>query len=103
MTFDLVVIGASFGGVRALQTLFESLPGRFPAAIAVAKHRDTGQGERLVAALQKHSPLPVAEAEDKGEIHGGQIVIAPADYHLLVEPGQFALSTEDRVHHARPA
>ncbi len=103
MKFELVVIGASWGGVHALQTLFESLPSDFPAAIAVVKHRDRGQGEELMTALQRHSRLPVAEAEDKGSIRGGSICLAPPDYHLLIEPGRFALSIEAPLNHARPA
>ena len=47
--------------------------------------------------------LPVADANDKTPIEPGHVYLAPPDYHLLVQPGYFSLSTDDRVHFARPS
>jgi len=53
--------------------------------------------------LQQHTRLKVREAEDKEEIADGNVYLAPSDYHLLVEPGRFSLSTEAPVCCARPS
>jgi two-component system chemotaxis response regulator CheB len=53
--------------------------------------------------LQSHCALPVAEVNDKDRIIAGRVYLAPADYHLLVDVGHFALSTDARVCYARPS
>jgi two-component system, chemotaxis family, protein-glutamate methylesterase/glutaminase len=103
---DLVVIGASWGGLRAVGlVLGEVDPSAGPPAIAVALHRSpSGPVGTLVHYLQTRCPLPVAEVEDKDEIVPGQVYVAPADYHLLVEePGLFALSVDPPVQYSRPS
>lgn len=45
----------------------------------------------------------MSEVDDKDELVPGRVYVAPADYHLLVEPGGFALSTDERVQHSRPS
>ncbi len=99
----IVVMGASLGGLRALETVLASLPAEFPLPVVIVQHRKTDAEETLVALLKEHCPLPVSEAEDKVEICAGQVYLAPGDYHLLVEDGNFALSTEEPVHFARPS
>ncbi len=103
MTFELVVIGASWGGLQAIEILLSNLPKDFPLAIAIAQHRHRNAGELLCELLQGHSLLPVVEAEDKQTINPGYVYLALADYHLLVESGSFALSTETPVLYARPS
>jgi two-component system, chemotaxis family, protein-glutamate methylesterase/glutaminase len=99
----LVVVGASLGGFAALQTLLRGLPRGFGAALVIAQHRGRNDDEGLVKALQQASQLPVCEPEDKEPIAPGRVYLAPADYHLLVEPGHLALSTEAPVNFARPS
>ncbi len=103
MTVELVAVGTSLGGLDALRILLSGLPPDFPTAIAIVQHRSSESDETLPLYLQAHSPLPVSEPEDKEPIVGGRVYLAPADYHLLVEDGCFALSTEARVGHARPS
>lgn len=103
MIFELVVIGASWGGLKATEILLSSLPKDFPLAIAIAQHRRRNARDLLSELLQQHSLLPVVEVEDKLAIVPGHVYLAPADYHLLVEPGNFALSTEAPVHYSRPS
>jgi two-component system chemotaxis response regulator CheB len=43
------------------------------------------------------------DVEDKAPIERGRVYVAPPDYHLLIERGSFALSVDERVHHARPS
>lgn len=99
----LVVVGASWGGLAAVGSLLEGIPADAGFALAIAQHRRADSFGGLVPALQARCALPFEEAYDKQEIEAGRAYLAPADYHLLVEPGSFALSTEDRVKFSRPS
>jgi two-component system, chemotaxis family, protein-glutamate methylesterase/glutaminase len=99
----IIVIGASLGGLHALQTILTSLPAEFSLPIAIVQHREPGTYEVLQEVLQRHSLLPVCDAEDQEAIKPGHVYLAPADYHLLLEPGYFTLSTVEPVNYARPA
>ncbi|MPZ91752.1 MAG: chemotaxis protein CheB [Actinobacteria bacterium] len=101
--FELVVVGASWGGLQALRWLLEGLTDDFPTPLVVAQHRSSDSSDVMVRVLQSHSPLAITEASDKDAIEPGHVYIAPPDYHLLVEPGSLALSTEGFVHHSRPS
>jgi two-component system chemotaxis response regulator CheB len=103
VTFDLIVVGASLGGLHALESIFAALPGDFIVPLAVVQHRHRDSDDTLRLVLQRAATLPIYEAEDKQPIEPGAIYLAPADYHLLVERGSFALSTEGPVNHARPS
>jgi len=100
---DLVAIGASWGGLMAIERVLEALPSDFPAAVVIAQHRQAGPDGRLIELLAAHCALQVAEAEDKQALVAGRVLVAPADYHLLVEPGEVALSVDERVHFSRPS
>jgi two-component system, chemotaxis family, protein-glutamate methylesterase/glutaminase len=102
----LVVIGTSLGGLHALEVVLRGLAHDFPLPIAIVQHRSgewEGQKSQLARLLQIHTPLPVIEASDKEPLAGGHVYLAPADYHLLVDDGRLALSTDARVCHARPS
>jgi len=104
VSYGLVTIGASWGGLRAIETVLGALPHGFQTPIAIAQHRavDSGSGA-LTRLLSLRSGLDVREAEDKEPIEAGRVYVAPSDYHLLVEPDGFSLSTEDMVQHSRPS
>lgn len=55
---DIVVIGASMGGVRALSTLVAQLPANLPAAIFVVQHLSPDVPSRLPDILSRAGPLP---------------------------------------------
>ena len=103
MGVELVVVGASWGGMRAIGDVLCDLPSNFPPAIAVAQHRGVTSTGGLAHVLQRRSKLPVVDADDKEHIEPGRVYLAPADYHLLVEPGSFALSVDARVQYSRPS
>lgn len=99
----LVTIGCSLGGLRALQVVLEALPADLPGALAIVQHRAVDSGP-LVPLLQMSCKLPVSEANDKDPIAPATVVLAPPDYHLLVELDRhFALSTAAPEKHARPS
>jgi two-component system chemotaxis response regulator CheB len=100
----LVVIGASLGGVRALERVLGGLAPDFPLPIAVVLHRAAEPApSQLASLLQLRCALPVSEANDKERIIPGHVYLAPADYHLLVDEDRFALSVDARVSYARPS
>jgi two-component system chemotaxis response regulator CheB len=104
VNYELLVIGASWGGLRAVGTVLADLGNDSPAAIVVAQHRGPASGERLAQLLQRQTVLPVREAEDKDELAPGSVYLAPPDYHTLIESdGTIALSTDELVRHARPS
>lgn len=102
MRYELVVVGVSAGGLHALCTLAKTLPDELGMAVAVVQHRSK-DSEFLAELLQGCSAFPVREVEDKEPIVPGHLYLAPAGYHLLVEPGFFSLSTEPPVRWSRPS
>lgn len=102
-TKRIVVVGTSFGGLTALQTLLPALPKKFPAPIIIVQHRSREAENGLCAFLQKYSPLPLLEPEDKELVMPGHVYLAPRDYHLLLDGASFALSIEAPVEYARPS
>jgi two-component system chemotaxis response regulator CheB len=104
MAYELVVIGASWGGLTALERVLGDLPSDFPTPIAVAQHRSAdGRGGGLATLLNGHASMPVVDADDKQPIEPGRVYLAPPDYHLLVEADRFALSVDDAVLYSRPS
>jgi two-component system chemotaxis response regulator CheB len=105
MAVELVAIGASWGGLRAVERVLENLPPDFGAAVVIAQHRQgqTEQEERLSSLLGARCALAVFEAEDKAILTAGTVLVAPADYHLLVEREFVALSVDPPVNHSRPS
>lgn len=101
--FDIVVIGTSTGGLKALQTLLASLPAEFPLPVVVVQHRGKDAESGLCQFLNRGSALPVLEPEDKEPLLGGRVYLAPRDYHLLLEKRSLALSTDGAVGFARPS
>jgi two-component system, chemotaxis family, protein-glutamate methylesterase/glutaminase len=100
---DVVVIGASAGGVEALAELARGLPADLPAAVFVVLHLTPDARSNLPAILKRAGPLPASHAVDGGTIHPGQIYIAPPNRHLLLEGDHMHLSIGPRINSVRPS
>jgi two-component system, chemotaxis family, protein-glutamate methylesterase/glutaminase len=100
---EIAVIGTSWGGLAALHLILAALPKSFALPIVVVQHRHKDSGQFLPRVLQEDTRLCVCEVEDKAPIVGGNVYIAPANYHVLVERGHLALSTEEPVSFSRPS
>jgi two-component system chemotaxis response regulator CheB len=102
--YDLVCIGASWGGLQAVGRVLTDLPAELDLPIAIAQHRHRdSQAETLAELLQRKTDRPVLDVEDKMPIASRHVYIAPPNYHLLVERGSFALSVDEHIQYARPS
>ena len=101
-TRDLIAIGASAGGVEALQRLVAGLPADLPAAVIITQHLPNRHASVLPALLNRAGPLPAANPVDGEPILPGRIYIAPPDYHLILAPGRVHLSHGPRENLQRP-
>src|ERR671933_2234360 len=100
---DIIVSGASAGGMEALQILVRGLPADLPAALFVVWHLPPHSFGVLPDVLDRSGPLPAAHARDGEPIVPGRIYVAPPDRHLLLEPGQVRLTRGPKENHFRPA
>jgi two-component system chemotaxis response regulator CheB len=100
---DLVVIGASSGGVEALLTIIPHLPHDIPAAICIVVHSSPQGPGLLPEILARRAALPVAHAKDGEPLQRGQVYVAPPDHHLLVERGRLRVARGPRENRHRPA
>jgi two-component system chemotaxis response regulator CheB len=102
--YDLVCIGASWGGLKAVGQVLADLPAEVDLPIVLAQHRHPDSPEGTLAELlQVQANRPVVDVEDKTAIEPRHVYIAPPNYHLLVERGSFALSVDEHVRFARPS
>jgi len=103
---ELIVIGASWGGLDALSTILSPLPSDFPLPILIVQHRPRNQlgSEFFIEFLNRCSQLNVLEPDDKEHIETGNIYLSPSNYHMFVEhKGALALSNDEPVHYSRPS
>ena len=100
--FEIVVIGASAGGVGSLQRVVEHIPHDFPAAIFVALHLPDGIRSSLPQILERAGNLPAGHARDDDPIRPGRIYVAPAGFHLTIKRDRMAVTRGAREHGHRP-
>jgi two-component system chemotaxis response regulator CheB len=100
---DIVILGASSGGLDALQELLPRLPHDLPAAIFVVMHMPASPPSILHAILQRSSTWPVMPAVDGTAIRHGVITVAVSDHHLLFADGAIRLTRGPRENRSRPA
>ncbi|MDT8386215.1 MAG: chemotaxis protein CheB [Thiogranum sp.] len=101
---DLIVIGASSGGVTALKTLVSQLPEDLPAAVMIVLHTAPTPTLALLAGLLDDAgPLPAAYPEDGEAIRSSRIYVAPQDHHLIVRGSHLHLTRTPKENWTRPA
>lgn len=83
--YEVVAIGSSTGGPRALAELVPALPAGFAAAVVIAQHMPHGFTETLAERLDRRSPLHVAEARDGDRVVPGTVLIAPGGRQMAVK------------------
>jgi len=100
---DLVVMGASAGGVEALRTVFGHLPKDLPAALLVVLHVPAAGRSVLDAVLRRAGELPCVRAVHGAPLVAGVAHVGVADHHLLVHEGRLRVTRGPRVNGHRPA
>lgn len=99
-----IVIGGSAGAVHALLELLPSLPADYPFPVMIVVHLPADSDSTLAMLFAARCKITVKEAEDKEPIRAGTAYLAPANYHLLVEPDlRLSLSNEEPVLYSRPS
>ncbi|MBS1845863.1 MAG: chemotaxis protein CheB [Actinobacteria bacterium] len=100
---DVVVVGASAGGVQALQSLVAQLPPEFPASVLVVLHMMSSGTSVLHSILDRAGSLPATAARDGEPLERAHIYVAPPDSHLLLRGPDIHLSAGPRENGHRPA
>jgi two-component system chemotaxis response regulator CheB len=100
---EIIVIGTSAGGVKALSTIVEQLPNDLNAAIFIVLHISPYQRSNLPDIMTRAGNLNAAHARDGEPIHPGKIYVAPPDHHLVLEPGRVRLTKGPKENRFRPA
>ena len=103
-SYKAVVIGGSAGSFQGITKILSQLPKTFPLPIIMCLHRLKHVRNGFVEALSIKSVFPVTEPYDKEQIKKGGVYLAPSNYHMSIELGNyFAMSTEEMVNNSRPA
>lgn len=100
---DVVVVGASAGGIEALKELVAALPADLAASLFVVLHMPAGATSVLPAILTRAGPLPAEHVEDAAEIALGHIYVAPPDCHLQFDDGRVTATAGPKENGHRPA
>lgn len=101
---ELVVIGASSGGLEVLITLLKALPREYTIPTVAVLHQRANRTSGVPAMLNNFTHLKVIEPEDKQRIEDGYFYVAPPNYHLFVERDRvFSLSVDAPLNYCRPS
>jgi two-component system chemotaxis response regulator CheB len=101
---DIVVIGASRGGVEALRGIVAALPLSLQSTLLVVLHISPTHSSLFPALLSRAGPLPAKHGRNGTSIERGRIYVAPPDHHMTVGPiGFIRLDQGPKENHTRPA
>jgi two-component system chemotaxis response regulator CheB len=103
-SYKAIVIGGSAGSFQGITRILSKVPEDFPIPIIMCLHRLKHVRNGFIEALSIKSIKDVIEPYDKESIRKGKVYLAPANYHLSIELGNyFSLSTEQMVNNSRPS
>jgi two-component system chemotaxis response regulator CheB len=100
---DLIVIGASAGGIEALQQLLRQLPAKLKASVLIVVHTSNHPASVLPNIMQRAARLPAIHPADGTPIEKERVYIAPPDYHMIVEGNLLRVIQGPRENLHRPA
>jgi two-component system chemotaxis response regulator CheB len=103
MRRDVVVVGASAGGVEALRELVAGLSATLPATVLVVLHIPPHGGSALPAILSRSGPLPARHPGDREALAPGVVLVAPPDHHLVIDDGTVRTTRGPHHNGHRPA
>lgn len=100
---DIVVIGASAGGVETLKRVVADLPADLQAAVCIVLHISPDSPSALAGILRRSGRLPCRPAQNGERLKRGQILVAPPDHHLVVEDRHVRVTVGPRENGHRPS
>jgi len=100
---NVVVLGASRGGVAALREIVADLPDDLAAAVLIVVHIGPTAPSQLPVLLSRWGRLPAVHGHDGQTIRAGHIYVAPPDWHMQIAGGHIHLNQGPKEHHTRPA
>jgi two-component system chemotaxis response regulator CheB len=100
---DIIAIGASAGGVPALQHVAKNLPRNLNAAVFVVLHLPPWHESHLASILDRAGPLPAAHAKARQKVEPGRIYVAPPNLHLILDDHHMDLWQGPKENQHRPA
>lgn len=104
MRYEAIVIGVSSGGMNAMKVMFSLLPKDFTIPVIIVQHIGAHSDSKWIKLLNDKSNISIKEADEKEKIENGNVYIAPANYHLLIEKDKsFSLTVGERVNYSRPS
>jgi|SRR5882724_1676203 len=100
---EIIVVGASAGGVEALMKLVHGLSRNLAASVFIVLHLPA-QGSSVLPSILKHAGILNAQHPiDQQKIEMGNIYVAPPDHHLLIEQGLIRVVRGPKENRHRPA
>lgn len=104
MSFEVIAMAASAGGLEAVTHVLAALPRALPVTIAVVQHLDPRHQSLMAKILGRRTPLTVKEAEDGEKLELGTVYVGPPNKHFLVNLDHtVSLSQGELVHFVRPS
>jgi len=100
--FEIIAIGASAGGLKALTEVLSKLPADFQVPVVIVQHLDPRHKSLMAEILQRHCAMRVKEAENGEKLEPG-VYIAPPNKHMLISDGKVVLTSTEFVHYSRPS
>ncbi len=100
---NIIVIGASAGGLEALKKLVSDLPNQLEASLFIVWHMSPDVRGVLPQVLNRFNTLHAAHAYDGELIKTNRVYVAPPDRHLLLEPGRMRVTRGPKENRFRPA
>lgn len=102
--YEIIVVGTSWGGLDAVSRLLDDLHEEVHQPIVVVQHRSAESADGILASLLgSRTRRTVCDPDDKTELEPDHVYLGPPDYHVLLEDGHVALSTDAPVQYARPS
>jgi two-component system chemotaxis response regulator CheB len=103
MRRNIIVVGASVGGIEALRILASGLPENFAGSLFVVVHTAASSPRLLASILERAGPLPATYVAGRQSIEAGRIYVPSPDHHLLLEQGNVCVSRGPKENMFRPA
>lgn len=104
MGYEVVMMGASAGGMDTLKILLSGLEENFHLPVVIVQHISAHSDNYMITYLNSHSNLFVKEAEEKENLKSGCVYVCPPNYHLLIEEDRtLSLATFEKVNYSRPS